>query len=46
MKSSELIALKEEIERIKEYLTSEVCKKCEEMSDRLKECEKVLEKYT
>lgn len=46
MKSSELTTLKEEIEKIKEYVASEVCKKCEEMYDRLKECEQSLEEHT
>lgn len=39
---SELNLIKEEIEKIKEYIASDLCKKCEEMSDRLKECEKIL----
>jgi D-beta-D-heptose 7-phosphate kinase/D-beta-D-heptose 1-phosphate adenosyltransferase len=34
------------IDRIKEYIDSEICQKCEEMSDRLKKCEEIIKNYT
>jgi hypothetical protein len=37
--------LKLEIDRIKEYIDSDLCKRCEEMSERLKECEQLMESY-
>lgn len=43
---NQIIHLKLEIDKIKEYVNSELCKKCEEMTQRLKECEKLIKEYT
>lgn len=43
MKNNQIAQLKLEIDSIKEYLETELCKKCEEMSQRLKECYDILE---
>jgi hypothetical protein len=40
----QIIELKLEIDHIKEYLQTEVCKKCEEMFLKLNECEILLQK--
>jgi len=42
MTKSELENLKQKISDIKEYVNTDLCKKCEEMSNRLKECEEIL----
>jgi hypothetical protein len=42
MTKLELENLKQEISDIKEYVNTDLCKKCEEMSNRLKECEEML----
>jgi hypothetical protein len=34
--------LKSEIDEIKEYINTDLCRKCEEMSKRLEECERKL----
>ena len=34
--------LKSEIDEIKEYINTDLCRKCEEMSKRLEECERTL----
>lgn len=46
MKNNQIAQLKLEIDSIKEYLETELCKKCEEMSNRLQECYSLLEKIT
>lgn len=42
MTKLEIENLKQEISDIKEYVNTDLCKKCEEMSNRLKECEEML----
>lgn len=37
--------LKEKIFHIKEYLETEICQKCKEMSSLLKECEELLNEH-
>jgi hypothetical protein len=44
MNNNQVAQLKLEIDSIKEYLETELCKKCEEMSNRLQECYVVLER--
>lgn len=43
MTNNQIIQLKLEIDSIKEYINTDVCKKCEEMYNRLHECQKLLE---
>lgn len=38
--------LKIEIDSLKEYIYSDLCRKCEEMSKRLNDCERLLENET
>lgn len=45
MMYDQIIHLKLEIDKIKEYVNSELCKKCEEMSRRLKECEELISQH-
>lgn len=45
-KDQDLIKIKMEIDFLKEYLENEICKKCEELSSRLKECEGLLYEYS
>lgn len=40
-----MIELKMEIDRIKEYVNTDLCQKCIEMSERLRECEEILKEY-
>ena len=42
-KNSQIMDLKIEIDSIKEYISTDLCRKCEEMSLRLKECEQLLQ---
>lgn len=44
MNSNQIAQLKLEIDSIKEYLETELCKKCEEMNQRLLECYSMLDK--
>jgi hypothetical protein len=44
MIQKQLIQLKLEIDSIKEYLNTEICKTCDEMHTRLKYCQELLEK--
>lgn len=37
--------LKEKIYQIKEYLNTEICQKCKEMSELLKQCEDLVDEY-
>jgi hypothetical protein len=46
MNQHQIKEIKEKIEYIKEYVTSDLCKKCEEMYLSLMECEKLLEKLS
>lgn len=45
MTKLEISAIKEEIDRLKEYINTDLCKKCEEMASRLQQCEKILIEY-
>jgi len=45
MNKLEINTLKEEIDRLKEYINTDLCKKCEEMANRLQQCEKLLVEY-
>ena len=40
-----MIELKQQIDSIKEYVDSELCKKCQEMYDSLVECQKLLQDH-
>jgi hypothetical protein len=44
MKHNQITKLKLEIDSIKEYIDTELCKKCEEMYKRLEYCKDILEK--
>jgi hypothetical protein len=44
MSNNQIEQLRLEIDSIKEYLETELCKKCEEMSKKLQECYVVLER--
>lgn len=46
MNNNQVAQLKVEIDSIKEYLETELCKKCEEMSQKLSECYAILDKIT
>ena len=43
MINNQITQLKLEIDSIKEYINAELCKKCEEMYNRLQECQSLLE---
>jgi hypothetical protein len=43
--SSIIVELKQELDSIKEYVDSEICKKCQEMYIRLEECQKLIKDY-
>lgn len=43
MSNNAIEELKIQIESIHEYLATELCKKCEEMTNRLIECERLLQ---
>lgn len=40
--NDKILQIQEEIDHIKEYLSTDFCKKCEEMIDRLKYCEQLI----
>ena len=42
MNINQIMELKAEIDKIKEYVDSELCKKCMDMDSRLQECQKIL----
>lgn len=44
--NNEITNLQLKIDSIKEYLYSDICKTCEEMSNRLKECEALLKQIS
>jgi len=44
--NQDIIYLKEEIENIKDYIESDLCKICEEMKNRLNHCEKLLNEHS
>jgi hypothetical protein len=43
--NKEIMSLKEEIENIKDYIESDLCKVCEEMKNRLSKYEELLQTY-
>lgn len=43
MTVKQILEIKTEIDRIKEYVASEICHKCEEMKQRLDLCEQMLQ---
>lgn len=45
LKPNQILQIKKEIDDIKEYIESDLCKKCEEMKYKLDECEKLLKQY-
>lgn len=45
MTQKQITEIKLEIDRIKEYVESELCQKCEQMSKRLIECEELVKNY-
>ena len=44
--SNRILEIKQEIDQIREYVESDLCKKCEEMRLRLKHCESLLHEYS
>jgi len=40
--NEKVLKIQEEIDHIKEYLSTDFCKKCEEMMERLKYCEQLI----
>jgi hypothetical protein len=46
MNEEDISKIKMEIDYLKEYLENEICKKCKELSSRLKECEDLLYEYS
>ena len=42
----QILEIKQEIDHIREYVESDLCKKCEEMQTRLKQCESLLDEYS
>jgi hypothetical protein len=46
LKTQQILEIKEEIENIKDYIESDLCKICEEMKRRLYQCEKLLNEYS
>lgn len=46
LKTSQILEIKQEIDNIKEYVESDLCKICEEMRNRLYQCEKLLHEYS
>jgi hypothetical protein len=46
MEINNLSEIKVEIDRLKEYVNSELCKKCEELNKRLIECERLVQEYS
>lgn len=46
MTIQKITELKLEIDRLREYIESDLCKKCEEMTRRLKQCEMLLKEYS
>lgn len=45
MTKETMVDIQNEIDSIKEYIETELCKKCEEMSQQLKFLESLLKKY-
>lgn len=45
MKMQKIMELKLEMDKIKEYIDSDLCKRCEEMNNRLHECERLLAEH-
>lgn len=46
LQASQILEIKQEIDNIKEYVESDLCKICEEMKNRLHQCEKLLNEYS
>jgi hypothetical protein len=46
LKAQEILEIKEEIANIQDYMESDVCRMCEEMRNRLLQCEKLLDEYS
>lgn len=46
MTKEQIHHLKLEMDKIKEYVNSAICKKCEEMTVELQKCEQLLEEYS
>jgi hypothetical protein len=46
MTQEQIHHLKLEMDKIKEYINSELCKKCEEMTTELRKCEQLLQEYS
>lgn len=45
LKIRQILEIKEEIDNIKDYVESDLCRICEEMKNRLYQCEKILNEY-
>ena len=46
LKTNQILEIKQEIDNIKEYVESDLRKICEEMRNRLFQCEKLLNEYS
>ena len=44
--NNQIVEIQQEIDHIKEYVQSELCKKCDEMKTRLQHCERLLHEYS
>jgi hypothetical protein len=46
LNEQQIIEIKQNIDNIREYVESDLCKICEEMTNRLRQCEKLLNEYS
>jgi hypothetical protein len=46
MNEEDFVKIKADIDNIKEYISTEICKKCEEMFSQLEKYQKILNQYT
>jgi flagellar biosynthesis/type III secretory pathway protein FliH len=46
LSQDEITEIQNQIDNIKEYINSEICKMCEEMTTKLVLCEKLLNEYS
>lgn len=44
--NNQILEIQQEIDHIKEYVQSELCRKCDEMKSRLEECERLIYEYS
>jgi len=46
LNEQQIIEIKQTIDNIREYVESDLCKMCEEMTNRLLQCQKLLNEYS